>query len=119
MPNGATKPQSTNDNVSRRTVPAVIVRRSGIHGRGLFAAEPIRRGTFIGRYEGRKTQRDGAYVLWIDDGERTYGVAGKNQLRFVNHSRRPNAYFDGDELWSMKAIQAGEEITFHYGADWE
>ena len=119
MPKVATKPRPTNTKASSRALPSVIVKRSGIHGRGLFAGEPIARRTFIGRYEGRKTQRDGAYVLWIDDGDDTYGVAGKNQLRFVNHSARPNAYFDGDELWSTKAIQAGEEITFHYGADWE
>lgn len=102
-----------------RKLPRIAVQRSAIHGRGLFAEEPIPRNTLIGRYEGPRTQRDGAYVLWVEDGDELYGVAGKNELRFVNHSKNPNAIFDGVELWSTRSIRAGEEITFHYGSDWE
>lgn len=119
MPRGATRTRRTNTRSSRENLPAVVVKRSPIHGRGLFAAEPIPRGTYIGRYEGRRTRRDGKYVLWVEDGDETYGVAGKTKFRFVNHSARPNAYFDGDELWSKKGIREGEEITFHYGDDWD
>lgn len=113
------KVASPKKSVARRKFPAVVVRKSSIHGRGLFAAERIPRGKLIGFYEGPRTKREGAYVLWVEDDDETFGVAGKNHLRFVNHSRKPNAYFDGVELWSAKVIRPGEEITFHYGADWE
>ena len=99
----------------RRTV----VQRSPIHGKGVFARARIRGGVYIGRYVGRRTMRNNRYVLWIDlpDGSTT-GIQGRNSLRFVNHSARPNAEFRGDELFSIRSIRPGEEITVHYGPDW-
>ncbi len=98
----------------------VEVRRSPIHGRGLFAAQRIRKGTLIGRYAGPRTRRIGAYALWFTDEEgNVYGISGRNVLRFVNHSRTPNAVFYDEELFALRPIAPGEEITHHYGADWE
>ena len=42
----------------------------------------------------------------------------KHIWRFVNHSRRPNANFDGEELVALRPILLGEEITHNYGEDW-
>lgn len=97
-----------------------VVGESSIHGRGLFAARRIRSGAKIGEYRGPKTQRDGMHVLWVegDDGE-YFGINGKNGLRYLNHSSAPNAYFDGADLYAERSIAKGEEITFHYGEDWE
>jgi SET domain-containing protein len=117
MPQTAARAKSARKSPAR--TPEVQVRKSAIHGRGLFAAEDIARGTRIGRYEGPRTRRNGAYVLWVEDGDELYGVNGKNHLRFVNHSSKPNAFFDGEELYARKRIRAGEEITFHYGEDWD
>jgi len=92
------------------------VAESSVHGRGLFAAQRIPPTTLLGRYEGEPTGRDGAYVLWIENGDGSWhGINGRNVLRFVNHSDRPNAVFEGDELWSLRSIRRGEEITHHYG----
>jgi len=95
-----------------------VVRESPIHGKGLFAAIPYRRGTRIGIYKGRRTRRDGPYVLWIEEERRAVGIDGRNDLRYVNHSSRPNAVFYGEVLVALRAIAAGEEITFHYGEEW-
>ncbi len=96
-----------------------VVRRSPIHGRGLFARVSIPTDHQIGLYEGRVTQRDGEHVLWVEDDEgRAFGIEGQNDLRFVNHSKSPNAVFLGDELHSLRPIEEGEEITFDYGEDW-
>ena len=119
MPKPASTALLVREEQGARTLPELFVRRSAIHGRGLFASEPIARGTLIGRYEGPRTQRDGAYVLWVEDGDELYGVAGKNALRFMNHSGQPNAAFDGVELYAKRLIRAGEEITLPYGPDWE
>ena len=43
---------------------------------------------------------------------------GQNELRYVNHSRKPNASFYGDELEALRAIRPGEEITHDYGWEW-
>ena len=99
--------------------PQVVVKRSSIHGKGLFAGQWFGRGDFIGRYEGPRTRRNGTYVLWIfDENGYSYGIDGRNHMRWVNHSSDPNAEFDGDELYALRDIEPGEEITFHYGDDW-
>jgi SET domain-containing protein len=100
--------------------PRVEVKESGIHGMGLFACEPIKNDTYIGRYEGPSVSDDGPHVLWvIRDDDVEYGIDGQNAMRFVNHSTKPNASFYEDELFATRDIEAGEEITHHYGDDWE
>jgi hypothetical protein len=92
---------------------------SGIHGIGLFAGRAFKRGERIGVLRGVRTQRDGPHVLWIwhEDGT-AEGLEVRNPLRFVNHSSRPNAVFDGRELYVLRAIAPHQEITAHYGEDW-
>ena len=93
----------------------VYVAPSPIHGRGLFARQPIRKGRFIGTYEGPQAKRNGKYVLWVHgDGGVVEGRRGLNLLRYLNHAERPNAEFDGFDLYAMKNIRPGEEITFNY-----
>ena len=101
--------------------PLVYAADSPIHGKGLFARKTIRKGRHIGTYEGPATQRDGMHVLWVYDenDENPVGLNGKNVLRFCNHSSDPNAEFDGFELYALKTIRKDEEITFHYGEDWD
>ncbi len=95
----------------------MYVADSPIHGRGLFAAVRIGSGSHIGRYEGRRTDENGTYVLWVEgDGEDEWiGYDGTNELRFLNHSRPPNGEMDGQELYAARDIEAGEEITIDYG----
>ncbi len=98
----------------------VEAKRSPIHGKGCFARKLIRKGAFIGSYEGPHTMRDGRYVLWVDDGDGQWrGVRGTNDLRFMNHSSNPTAELDGEEVYAARTIRKGEEITFHYGEEWE
>lgn len=97
----------------------IEVRRSPIHGRGVFATRRIQADQLIGVYEGERTRRNGAYVLWIeeDDGV-VVGINGRNQLRFLNHRSKPNAVCWGEELFALKEITPGEEITIDYGEEW-
>ncbi len=102
--------------------PLVAVKQSPIHGMGLFAQATIEEGSTIGLYEGNEVQpgEDGEHVLWIydEDEEREYGIDGRNETRFVNHSSSANANFDGEELVALRTISAGEEITHDYGEAW-
>lgn len=99
--------------------PAVTVKKSPRHGKGLFAAEDIPADTLILTIEGRPTKRDGTYVIWtLEEGEKPEGFLITNDAKYVNHSRKPNAAFYEFELWSLRHIATGEEILHHYGADW-
>ncbi len=109
-------PQSDNERVQ--------IRESQIHGLGLFSARALRKGQTIGYYEGRRVEieddHDGDHVLWIfdEDENHEYGIDGENETRFVNHSRTPNAHFNGEHLVAIRPIKTGEEITHDYGEAW-
>jgi uncharacterized protein len=97
----------------------VYVGKSSIHGQGLFARIRIPAGEMIGRFEGVETDQDGQYVLWIQQsGSRYLGIEGTTELRFVNHSRSPNAEFEDDVLVALRPIRPGDEITCDYGESW-
>jgi len=116
------------------------VRRSKIHGSGVFAAKNIKKGEFIIEYKGllRSHQEvDAAY-----DGENETGhtflftlnedfvvdanIKG-NEARWINHSCDPNCdsehvdAVDGDkskdriEIKALRDIKAGEELSYNYG----
>lgn len=90
---------------------------SSIHGFGVFARQNIAKGELIGEYLGPETEDNDIHVLWVEDGDELYARDGENGLRYLNHSRQPNAEFDGFELYALRRIKIGEEITFNYGDD--
>lgn len=94
----------------------VEVRRSGIHGRGLFARRRLRSGQRIGRFEGVPTRRDGTHVLWVigEDGTES-GIRGRNVLRYLNHGCPPNAEFRAEDLYALRNLQPGVELLIDYG----
>jgi len=88
---------------------------SEIHGTGLFAKKPIKKGEHIGTYEGPEVKKNGTYVLWVyEEDDNPIGRNGKNLLRYLNHSVAGNAEFDGFDLYALKKIKPHDEITFDY-----
>ena len=53
--------------------------------------------------------------FYVDDGE-VIGRRGLNKLRYLNHCDAPNAEFDGFDLYTLREIEPGEEITINYDA---
>ncbi len=97
----------------------VEVRESPIHGKGVFAKRRLRAHCLVGVYEGERTSENDTYVLWFEDeGGQVVGIDGRNELRYVNHSSNPNTEFWGDQLFTLRTIQPGTELTFDYGEDW-
>ena len=93
------------------------VAESEIHGKGLFAAAPIKKGEFLGNLKTRAAKKDGPYVLWCDDGKGREVIC---DFRFINHSRKANvAYYDDLTVMALKNIKPGEELTHDYGDEWE
>lgn len=95
------------------------VDESGIHGKGLYARVALKKGSFLGTYKGPERidiDNSGPHVLWaeMDDGS-WLGRDGRNILRYLNHSRKPCAEFDGFDLFALKNIKAGTELTIDYG----
>ena len=90
---------------------------SAIHGQGLFAGVDIAQGAVIGYLRGRPSSQDGPYVLWITEFE---GIEVQCDLKYINHSDRPNAcYYDDLSVVALTAIRRGEEITHNYACrDW-
>lgn len=99
--------------------PLTYAAKSKIHGKGLFAARDIPRETLIATASGPRVKKDGIHVLWVvqEDGSEV-GTRVTNDMRFTNHSSKPNAGFFELELWSLRTIKKDEEITADYGPAW-
>lgn len=95
---------------------SLAVRRSPIHGRGLFATRPIAADTVIGRYRTEPTDRPGPYSLWSGEHRDCEDVICR--FRFLNHSDRPNvALYDDYSVVALRPIEPGEELTLDYDGD--
>ena len=112
--------------------PLYKARRSRIHGRGVFAARRIRKGTRVIEYTGERVTHDEAdrryedraeddnhTFLFIVDGRTVIdaGVGG-NDARFINHSCDPNCETLIEDrrvfIHALRTIQAGEELSYDY-----
>ncbi len=85
-----------------------VVRDSDIHGRGVFAANKIRKGTTIIEYKGDRTSWDVAslrpdsdpdnpyhtFIFELSDGRVIDAGVGGNAARWINHSCDPNLTYD-------------------------
>ena len=101
-------------------------------GLGLFATQPIKKGTKIIRYFGplldSKKKKDDAvenkYLFQLNDRWTIDGSVRKNVARYINHSCKPNAESDVNPrkkrviIRSIKKIEAGDEINYDYGTEY-
>jgi SET domain-containing protein len=121
--------------MSRPTVSPsryLSLRRSGIHGRGVFARVPIPAGVRLIEYRGKRITNAEADALYPEDLSRPYHTflfaidgdvvidagRGGNMARWINHSCDPNcdAVIDDGRVWieSVRDIAPGEELTYDY-----
>lgn len=121
-------------------------RRSKIHGNGVFAVAPIRKGERIVEYVGKlitHEEADEQYHGDVDSGHTFLFTLNKkyvldanrlgNVARWINTSCEPNAVAfvhsenkqrpdprkDRVFIEALRAIKPGEEITYDYGFDFE
>jgi uncharacterized protein len=109
------------------------VRNSAIHGRGVFAAVPIRRGTVIVEYKGKRASWDEAmarpdsdpedsahtFLFELDDGRVIDARVRGNAARWINHSCDPNCTTFEDEdgrvfIKAKRGIPTGSELSYDY-----
>jgi SET domain-containing protein len=115
----------------RVALQSIEIRRSRIHGRGLFALRDIAAVSRLIQYVGRRIpkeysdqlcQKRNAYIFRLNEQEDVDGKVSWNPARLINHSCEPNcdAELDNrDRIWviSRRAISCGEELTWNYGYD--
>ena len=115
-----------------KTQPYHVVRTSKIHGRGVFAARPIRKdikvleytGPIISEKEADKvgisTDKDGHSHTMLFQVSKKRVINGNEggDARYVNHGCDPNCETeqDGDRIFikSLRAIKKGEELVYDY-----
>jgi uncharacterized protein len=114
------------------TSDLIEVRRSGVHGLGVFAAKPIAKGTRIIEYVGDRVSHDEAdrryevkdandshTFLFIVDSKTVIdaGTDG-NDARFFNHSCDPNCESTVEKkrvyIEAIRDIALGTELTYDY-----
>ncbi len=107
--------------------PPFRVRRSRT-GLGLFAVEPIKKGTFIIEYWGKRIlcrEADRLKTKYLFDLSSRWAIDGsdrRNIARYINHSCKPNAVAhtirSQIRIYAKRMIQPGEEIAYNYGRDY-
>ena len=106
------------------------VRSSTIQGRGVFATEPIRKGTRLIEYVGERISAEEADQRYEDDVHSAVllflvdknvvidAAVGGNDARFINHSCEPNCEpvneFGRIYIEALRSISPGEELTYDY-----
>jgi uncharacterized protein len=113
--------------------PPVVVRRSPIQGRGVFAKRDVAEGERIVEYTGARISHDEAdaqgadedgsaqhhtFLFAVDDGVVIDGGLGGNEARFINHSCAPNCEVVIVRrrvfIHALRDIAAGEELLYDY-----
>ena len=106
----------------------VWVGTSRIAGKGLFAAQNIKKGTRIIQYIGQRISKEetaerlyqgNQYIFTFNDRYDIDGKTLKNKARYINHSCDPNCdiLLTQRTIWivAKRDIQEGEELSYNYG----
>lgn len=109
-----------------------VVRSSEIHGKGVFAKEPIGRGVRIIEYRGFRSTIDverekpvvdpenprHTFLFELSDGSAIEAAISGNSARWINHSCNPNCEAVEEDgrvfIHAKKAIRTGQELTYDY-----
>ena len=122
---------------SRKTPAAsgkrIQVRRSGVHGKGVFALQDIAEGETLIEYVGEVISWDEAqdrhphdpedpnhtFYFHVNEDRVIDALFGGNSSRWINHSCDPNCEADEDNdrifIKAIRNIAAGEELNYDYG----
>jgi SET domain-containing protein len=128
---------STSTKPAKADSPAYEVRRSTIHGNGVFARRQIDAGECIVEYAGERITSDESairaensggpvnhtFFFSLADGNVIDGGSGGNDARFINHACEPNceAYEEDGKvfIYALQEIEKGEELNYNYALIYE
>jgi SET domain-containing protein len=126
-----TEPKKRKNAKARKQPPSLEVRESGVHGRGVYALEHIRKGKRIIEYKGTRVpweqaspQADGphTFLFGLTNGKDVIDPEiGGNEARWINHACQPNceAIEEGNKvfIYARRTVQPGEELFYDYGLE--
>ena len=119
--------------VSRQDARRIQVRRSGVHGKGVFALQPIAAGERIIEYKGEvitwpqalkrhphdPLDPNHTFYFHVDDKHVIDAKVGGNASRWINHACDPNCQADEEEgrifIHALRDLHPGEELFYDYG----
>jgi SET domain-containing protein len=111
----------------------IQTRRSGVHGKGVFAVQPIAQGEKVIEYVGevitwKEADRrhphnpkdpNHTFYFHLDDKHVLDALYGGNSSRWINHACEPNCEADVEDkrvfIKALRDIQPGEELNYDYG----
>ena len=111
----------------------IQVRRSGVHGKGVFALQDLAKGETLIEYVGEVISWDEAqdrhphdpedpnhtFYFHVNEDRVIDALYGGNSSRWINHSCGPNCEADEDNdrifIKAIRNIKAGEELNYDYG----
>ena len=115
---------------SQNDISSLSVKKSNVHGEGLFSEKYFDSGQVITKIDGelidadecvRREAEGNVYIFWKSDDE-YIDVSEWPFLRYINHACDYNCDIEEDEKGNLiliagKNIQAGDELTIDYGYD--
>ena len=111
----------------------IQVRRSGVHGKGVFALQDLAEGETLIEYVGEIISWDEAqdrhphdpsdpnhtFYFHVNEDRVIDALYGGNSSRWINHSCGPNCEADEENdrifIKALRNIKAGEELNYDYG----
>ena len=111
----------------------IQTRRSGVHGKGVFALQDLAEGETLIEYVGevirwkealRRHPHDPSdpnhtFYFHIDEDHVIDAKVDGNSSRWINHSCKPNCEADEDDgrvfIKALRNIKAGDELFYDYG----
>ena len=125
------------DKPTKAERPNFAVRRSAIHGNGVFATRKIEPGERIVEYTGERITSDESarraeagggplnhtFFFSLADGRVIDGGSGGNDSRFINHGCEPNCEAQEEDgrvfIFALQPIARGEELKYNYALIYE
>ena len=119
--------------IPREDTRRIQVRLSGVHGKGVFALQPIAEGDRIIEYKGQRitwpealrrhphnpAEPNHTFYFHIDDKHVIDANVAGNAARWINHACKPNCQADEVEgrvfIHALRDLRAGEELFYDYG----
>ena len=115
----------------------IQVKKSGIHGKGVFALQPIAKGETVIEYKGevitwkealRRHPHDPSdpnhtFYFHVDEHNVIDAKYGGNAARWINHACAPNCEADEVDgrifIKALRTLKPGEELFYDYGLIFE
>lgn len=98
----------------------ISVRKSEIHGKGVFANRDFKKGELILKWKPKVLKKEDLKKISKKEEQYIFHAGGdvyflkQTPERFVNHSCKPNMYVKDHCEYAKRDIKSGEELTTNY-----